>query len=75
MRDSSPSGRWDLRRGKWKLNQIIKEYLKRTPDPVTVDTLIRHLKSHGYHPTDTRRVLDQFVEIDEKGHVAMKSGG
>ena len=75
MRDSTPSGRWNLSRGKWKLNQVIKEYLKVTPDPVTVDTLIRYLKSQGYNPSDTRRVLAQFVEIDENGHVAMKSGG
>jgi len=57
------------------LNQVIKDYLKVTPDPVTVDTLIKYLKSHGYHPTATRRVLAQFVKIDENGHVAMKSGG
>ena len=75
MRDSNPSGRWDLHRGKWKLNQVIKDYLKVTPDPVTVYTLIRYLKSQGYHPTDTRRVLAQFVEINEKDHVVMKSGG
>ncbi len=74
MRDSNPS-RWDLSRGKWKLKQVIKEYLKGTPDPVTVDTLLRYLKSHGYHPTDTRRVLAQFVEIDDKDHVTLKGGG
>ncbi len=72
MRYSNPSGRWDLSRGKWKLNQVIKEYLKGTTDPVTVDTLLRYLKSQGYHPTDTRRVIAQFVEIDDKGHVTLK---
>ena len=75
MRGSNPSRRWDLSRGKWKLNQVIKEYLKVTPDPVTVDTLLRYLKSQGYHPKDTRRVLAQFVEIDDKGNVTMKGGG
>ncbi len=74
MRSSNPK-RWDLSRGKWKLNQVIKEYLKVNPDPVTVDTLLRYLKSQGYHPTDTRRVLAQFVEIDDKGHVTLKGGG
>ena len=75
MRASSPPGRWDPRVGKWKLNQIIKEYLKVAPDPITVEDLIRHLKSHGYDPITARRVLDQFVEIDGKGHVYMKRGG
>lgn len=75
MRESNPSSRWDLSRGKWKLNQVIKEYLKVTPDPVTVDTLLRYLKSQGYHPTDTRRVLAQFVEVDDKGYVYLKGGG
>ena len=75
MRASSPPGRWDPRVGKWKLNQIIKEYLKVAPDPITVDSLIRHLKSQGYDPTTTRKILDQFVEIDKKGHVYMKKGG
>ena len=71
----SSSRRWDPRQGRWKLNQIIKEYIQVTPDPVTVDALVRYLKSRGYHPIDTRRVLDQFVEIDEKGNVRMKKGG
>jgi len=62
-------------KGKWKLNKIIKEYLQAAPDPVTVDALIRYLKSQGYDPTDTRRVLSQFVEIDGKGHVYRKRGG
>jgi len=67
--------RWDPRRGKWKLNKIIKEYLQVAPNPVTVDTLIRYLNSQGYHPTTTRVILPQFVEIDEKGHVTKKRGG
>ena len=71
----SSLGKWDPRRGKWKLKQIIKEYIQVTPDPVTVDALIRYLKTRGYHPTDTRRILDQFVEVDEKGNVSMKKGG
>jgi len=71
----SPLGRWDPRRGKWKLNKIIKEYIQVTPDSVTVDALIRYLKSQGYHPTETRRILPQFVEIDEKGHVTRMRGG
>ena len=75
MRYSSLPGRWDPRQGKWKLNQIIKEYMQVAPTPITVDALIRYLKNQGYHPTATRRVLDQFVEIDEKGHVTIKKGG
>ena len=71
----SSLGRWDPRRGKWKLNKIIKEYIQVTPDPVTVDALIRYLKSQGYHPTETRRILIQFVEIDKKGHVTRMRGG
>lgn len=75
MRASSPPGRWAPNQGKWKLNKIIKEYLQVAPDPVTVENLIRYLKSQGYDPTVTRRVLDQFVEIDGKGHVYRKIGG
>ncbi|GAH48038.1 unnamed protein product [marine sediment metagenome] len=71
----SSLGRWDPRRGKWKLNKIIKEYIQVTPDPVTVDALIWYLKTRGYHPTETRRILSQFVEIDEKGCVSMKKRG
>jgi len=71
----SPLGRWDPWRGKWKLNKIIKEYLQTAPSPVTVDTLIRYLKTQGYHPATTRRILPQFVEIDGKGNVSMKKGG
>jgi len=72
----SSLGRWDPRRGKWKLNKIIKEYIQVTPDPITVDALILYLKTRGYHPTTTRRILPQFVEIDEKGNVTrMKKGG
>lgn len=71
----SSLGRGDPRRGKWKLNKIIKEYIQVTPDPVTVDALIRYLKTQGYHPTTTRRILAQFVEIDEKGHVTRMKGG
>jgi len=74
MRGRRQPGRWDPLRGKWKLNNIIKEYLKATPDPVTVDALIIYLKSQGYHPTETRRILPQFVEIDGKGHVTKKRG-
>jgi len=71
----SSLGRWDPRRGKWKLNKIIKEYIQVTPDPITVDALIRYLKNQGYHPTETRRILIQFVEIDENGHVTRMRGG
>lgn len=70
----SPLGRWDPRRGKWKLNKIIKEYLQAAPDPVTVDTLIGYLQGQGYHPTETRRILPQFVMIDGKGYVTKKRG-
>jgi len=70
----SSSRRWDPSQGRWKLNQIIKEYIQVTPDPVTVDALVRYLKSRGYHPTETRRILPQFVEIDEKGNVRRKKG-
>ena len=70
----SSSRRWDPSQGRWKLNQIIKEYIQVTPDPVTVDALVRYLKSRGYHPTTTRGILAQFVEIDEKGNVRMKKG-
>jgi len=40
-----------------------------------VDALIRYLKNQGYHPTETRRILIQFVEIDENGHVTRMRGG
>jgi len=75
VRGSSSPGRWDPRRGKWKLNQIIKEYIQEAADPVTVDALVRYLQGQGYHPTTTRGILAQFVEIDGKGNVTMKRGG
>lgn len=61
--------------GRWKLNQIIKAFLRRSSGPVTVVELLEYLKGQGFHVAETGRVLDQFVDVDAKGRVTLREGG
>lgn len=62
---------WDTSQGKYKLRRIIVRYLSRGKGPVHVDDLVRYLTSQGYHPTSTRRILGQFVAVDDEGRVTL----
>jgi len=67
--------KWDPTRGKWKMRQVIRAFLETSCGSVTEEDLLEHLSSVGYHPTATRRVLRQFVEVDAEGHVSLRRGG
>jgi hypothetical protein len=62
---------WDTSQGKYKLRRIIVRYMSRGKGPVHVDDLLRYLQSQGYHPTSTRMILGQFVDVDDEGHVTL----
>lgn len=66
---------WNPISGKWTMSRIIKEYLQEARGDVAVGDLLEHLRVHGYHVGATLRVLDQFVDVDEKGLVHRKRGG
>lgn len=64
--------RWDPRRGSWKLGQLIKAYLEGNEGPVTMEAMLKHLKTLGFYGPSTERILAQFVEVDEAGHVCLR---
>jgi hypothetical protein len=63
-----------MSQGKAKMRRIIVRYMSRGKGPVHVDNLVRYLTSQGYHPTSTRAIIGQFVDVDDEGHVAMREG-
>ena len=67
--------RYDPQRGRWKLGQIIKDYLQNAGGPVALEELLHHLRARGYHVGHTRLIIDQFVDVDDQGRVYLKRGG
>jgi hypothetical protein len=55
-----------------KLRRLIAWYLSRGKGPVHVDDLLAYLKGQGYHVSSTRRILGQFVDVDDEGHVTLR---
>ena len=66
---------YDSQRGRWKLGQIIKDYLQNAGGPVALEELLQHLRARGYHVASTRRIIDQYVDVDDQGRVYQKRGG
>jgi len=67
--------KYDPKRGKWKLGQVIKEYRQNTRGDITLSELLIYLRARGYLVDATSRILDQFVDVDEDGHIHRKIGG
>jgi len=67
--------RWSPLRGRYTLAQLIRAHLEESIGPVHVDDLLRHLQGLGFYVPTTRRILDQFVQVDEAGHVSLRRGG
>ena len=65
-------GRWDPRRGRWKLAQLIREYLEQSSGPVTREDLLKHLQGLGFYGPSMQRIIGQFIEVDEAGHVSLR---
>jgi hypothetical protein len=63
---------WDMSQGKAKMRRLIRNHIQYSIGPVTVSELLGYLSIQGYHVEDTRRVLGQFVDVDDEGHVAMR---
>jgi len=66
---------YDPQRGRWKLGQVIKEYMQNARGDITLLQLLTHLKARGYHVPSMYQILDQFVDVDDHGHVHRKIGG
>ena len=67
--------RYDPKRGRWKLGQVIKAYMQNADGPVTLEQLLHHLRALGYLVGSTRQIIDQFVDVDDDGRVHQKIGG
>ena len=65
-------GRWDPRRGRWKLSQLIREFLKESEGSVTVEDLLKHLQGLGFYAPTMREILQQFVEVSEDGTCSLR---